>query len=767
MGYGPLVRATTGVSRLWTSGEPADPGFYDATTIFPDHVVARITAIAALAALINRDATGVGAHVHISQAEAAVNQLATSYVTEAARADGLAVGRRRRGPRRLPVCGRRRVVRDLGAIRRRPRRSGQGHRDRPNYQPTEREFVAAVSAWTAAGTRARSSPRLQDAGCACGPDEPSGRRARRPAGDVPPALRRHGASAVRRADAPPRRIPRPTATSPTRRCGPPRCRASTPARSAASTARPGRRRDRPPDRRGRAVRLVRSRRFDGRARHDVHRPQNARARRLRPGQPARRRPERRARRPDGAGRPRRRRSPGPRGRRLGAHRQPAVVAVPQPRTACSRNASARPHAESRYTGIGGNVPQSLVNQACLDIQRGQRRHGADRGRRVAGAPGPKVRAGGGKLDWTKQDDSVPVPHGADDEFVMAGPVELTIHLDRPAYVYPMFEQALRIAAGETSDGAPPSHRRAVGAVQRRGTAQSARLEPGPGVGRGDLAAGPRQPDDQLAVHQADELQQHGRPGRGADPDVGGEGDASSDPHGPVGVPVRGHRRARHLPDRRARRVRPLARHPDRGPPGTRAGGHRHRRRRPGRRVLVLPVGRPGRGRRTRPPAGRPRPAADGHRRSDVRGRAVEQLRVALDRHDGRAAGGCARQRRASSPPTAATSPSTASASTAPSRRAHEFRWEDVQSAVDAEPTRVAEEEWTGVGTVETWTTPFTREGAPEKVFLAVRTPDDTRALAVLDRRRPRPRPARARTSRGQGSGARRRDAPGSCSYLMV
>ena len=61
----------------------------------------------------------------------------------------------------------------------------------------------------------------------------------------------------------------------------------------------------------------------------------------------------------------------------------------------------------------------------------------------------------------------------------------------------------------------------------------------------------------------------------------------------------------------------------------------------------------------------------------------------------------------------------------------EFRWEDVQPAVDAEPTRVAEEEWTGIGTVETWTTPFTREGAPEKVFLAVRTPDDTRALAVL------------------------------------
>ncbi len=89
MGYGPLVRASTGITRLWTSDD--GDGFYDATTIFPDHVVARITAIAALAALIRRDRTGDGAHVHISQAEAAVNQLAIEYVTEAARAAGLPV----------------------------------------------------------------------------------------------------------------------------------------------------------------------------------------------------------------------------------------------------------------------------------------------------------------------------------------------------------------------------------------------------------------------------------------------------------------------------------------------------------------------------------------------------------------------------------------------------------------------------------------------------------------------------------------------------
>jgi crotonobetainyl-CoA:carnitine CoA-transferase CaiB-like acyl-CoA transferase len=88
MGYGPLVRATTGVSRLWSSADPADTGFYDATTIFPDHVAARITAIAALAALIGSD---TGAHVHISQAEVAVNTLATAFVTETALAAGLPV----------------------------------------------------------------------------------------------------------------------------------------------------------------------------------------------------------------------------------------------------------------------------------------------------------------------------------------------------------------------------------------------------------------------------------------------------------------------------------------------------------------------------------------------------------------------------------------------------------------------------------------------------------------------------------------------------
>jgi acetyl-CoA C-acetyltransferase len=63
--------------------------------------------------------------------------------------------------------------------------------------------------------------------------------------------------------------------------------------------------------------------------------------------------------------------------------------------------------------------------------------------------------------------------------------------------------------------------------------------------------------------------------------------------------------------------------------------------------------------------------------------------------------------------------------------AHEFLWEDLQSEVDAEPSRAVEVEWSGTGTVETWTTPFSRDGAVEKAYLAVRTPADARTLAVL------------------------------------
>jgi crotonobetainyl-CoA:carnitine CoA-transferase CaiB-like acyl-CoA transferase len=94
MGYGPLVRASTGITHLWSSRQPdgdAPLAFCDTVTVFPDHVVSRIAAIATLAALIGRDHRNIGAHVHVSQAEAAINQLDGRYAAEAASARGLSV----------------------------------------------------------------------------------------------------------------------------------------------------------------------------------------------------------------------------------------------------------------------------------------------------------------------------------------------------------------------------------------------------------------------------------------------------------------------------------------------------------------------------------------------------------------------------------------------------------------------------------------------------------------------------------------------------
>ena len=93
LGYGPLVRATAGVSRLWTDPHPQSDDTAPGTGSTTRQRFSPITwsggsrRIGALAALIHRDRTGAGARVHVSQAEAVVNQLDVRYVTDAARAD--------------------------------------------------------------------------------------------------------------------------------------------------------------------------------------------------------------------------------------------------------------------------------------------------------------------------------------------------------------------------------------------------------------------------------------------------------------------------------------------------------------------------------------------------------------------------------------------------------------------------------------------------------------------------------------------------------
>jgi crotonobetainyl-CoA:carnitine CoA-transferase CaiB-like acyl-CoA transferase len=166
MGYGPLVRATTGVTRLWTSSDGG--GFYDATTIFPDHVSARITAIAALAALIHRDRTGSGAHVHISQAEVAVNQLATVYVTDAAKAAGLPVADDPRLHGVYPCEGEDEWC--VISIRSDDDRAALAAvMDRSDLPRDRVELDAAVSQWTSGLDKIAVAHRVQQAGVPAAP----------------------------------------------------------------------------------------------------------------------------------------------------------------------------------------------------------------------------------------------------------------------------------------------------------------------------------------------------------------------------------------------------------------------------------------------------------------------------------------------------------------------------------------------------------------------------------------------------------------------
>lgn len=68
MGYGPLVRAATGLTTQWRY--PDDPESYsDSVTIYPDHVGGRISVLGVLALLLDRNRSGKGGHVCSSQAE--------------------------------------------------------------------------------------------------------------------------------------------------------------------------------------------------------------------------------------------------------------------------------------------------------------------------------------------------------------------------------------------------------------------------------------------------------------------------------------------------------------------------------------------------------------------------------------------------------------------------------------------------------------------------------------------------------------------------
>jgi acetyl-CoA C-acetyltransferase len=384
---------------------------------------------------------------------------------------------------------------------------------------------------------------------------------------------------------------------------------------------------------------------------------------------------------------------------------------------------------TRYSGIGGNVPQTLVNRACADIQQGS----ADVVL-VAGAEmwrtRTQLRAAGQRLTCTEQDDSIPQPEGSDENVPMAGDAEIRIKLDRPAYIYPMFEQALRVSTGESVN----DHRRRIAelwarfnevAVQnphawiRKPVAAEDISQPGPS---NRMISWPytklmnsNNMVDQGAALILTSVEAATRLGIPKDQWVYPY--AGTDAHDTYSISERAELH---------------------GSPAIRIGG--------GRALELAGVGIDDMdyvdlyscfpsavqvaaaelGLAVDDPA-RPLTVTGGLTFaggpwSNYVAHSIATMAGLLTANPGRrglitANGGYL------------TKHSFGVYGTEPPRT--DFHWEDVQPAVDRVPTRTAAVEWEGIGTVEAWTTPFDRDGQPEKAFLSVRTPDERRTLALI------------------------------------
>ncbi|KAF0965650.1 acetyl-CoA acetyltransferase [Rhodococcus sp. T7] len=103
-----------------------------------------------------------------------------------------------------------------------------------------------------------------------------------------------------------------------------------------------------------------------------------------------------------------------------------------------------------YSGNGGSTPQVLVDAAAEDIAAGRADvvliGGAESWRTRM-----RLRAQGQRPDWTVQDESVAVAPILVPDVPMDANSERRIGLDRPAWIYPLFEQAVRLSAGRDVD----------------------------------------------------------------------------------------------------------------------------------------------------------------------------------------------------------------------------------------------------------------------------------------------------------------------------
>ena len=80
IGYGPSTQPIGGLVHLWNYRDQDFPAGSGA--IFPDHLAGRLSAIAALAALVRRERTGRGGHCETAQAETVVGVLGDKLLAE-------------------------------------------------------------------------------------------------------------------------------------------------------------------------------------------------------------------------------------------------------------------------------------------------------------------------------------------------------------------------------------------------------------------------------------------------------------------------------------------------------------------------------------------------------------------------------------------------------------------------------------------------------------------------------------------------------------
>jgi acetyl-CoA C-acetyltransferase len=381
-----------------------------------------------------------------------------------------------------------------------------------------------------------------------------------------------------------------------------------------------------------------------------------------------------------------------------------------------------------YSPVGGNVPQSLLNQACLDIQQGRSGvvllTGAETWRTRRG-----LKAKGSRLEWTAQDESVPMAQVSGEDVPMAGDAEIRIKLDRPAYIYPLFEQALRIANGESVE----DHRKRIGELWARFNA----------VAVGNPHAWIRKPAT------AAEISVPGPQNRMISWPYPKLMNSNNMVDQGAALILTSVEQAKRLQVPAERWIYPHAGTDAYDTPGIADRDELHRSpaiRIAGARALELAglgiddidyvdlyscfpsavqVAATELGLSIDDPA-RPLTVTGGLTFaggpwSNYVMHSIATVAELLVANPGRRAlitanGGYL------------TKHSFGVYSTEPPG---EFRWENTQPAVEREPTRDGLVQWEGVGAVEAWTTPFDRDGQPEKVFVAVRTQDGSRALAVI------------------------------------